>query len=123
MSETRDQITVYYDGACPLCRREIGLYQRSAGGDRVGWCDVSGSADLPKGLTREQALARFHVTDADGKLVVGARAFIALWLSLPRWRWAGRIASVPPLPHVLEFAYRGFLKIRPWAQRAARRLA
>jgi predicted DCC family thiol-disulfide oxidoreductase YuxK len=113
------KVTVLYDGACPLCRREIGLYQRSEGADAVDWCDVSRSAALPEGLTGEAAMARFHVIDSNGVLKDGANAFIALWLSLPRWRWLGRIAGVPPLPWLLERVYRAFLRIRPLAQRMA----
>jgi len=32
------RLTVYYDGACPVCSREMGFYQRQAGAD-----DISGS--------------------------------------------------------------------------------
>jgi predicted DCC family thiol-disulfide oxidoreductase YuxK len=119
--DTTRPVTVLYDGACPVCRREIGLYQRSEGADAVAWCDVSRPAALPEGLTGEAAMARFHVIDARGELKSGAEAFIALWLSLPRWRWLGRIASVPPLPWLLERLYRGFLRIRPMVQRLATR--
>jgi hypothetical protein len=51
----------------------------------------------------------------------GARGFIALWLSLPGWRWLGRIASVPPMPHLLELMYRAFLPVRPFLQRLLNR--
>jgi predicted DCC family thiol-disulfide oxidoreductase YuxK len=112
-------ITVYYDGSCPLCTKEIGLYQRAAGSDAVSWCDVSQSDAQMDGLSQSQAMARFHVKGADGVMQDGAKAFILLWLSLPRWRWLGRIASLPPFPHVLEMLYRGFLPIRPWFQKLA----
>jgi predicted DCC family thiol-disulfide oxidoreductase YuxK len=112
--------TVYYDGSCPMCRAEISLYQRSEGAEGIHFDDVSLKGfDTPE-LTREQAMARFHMRDANGVLQSGARAFIALWLSLPRWRWLGRIASVPPLPTLLEGAYRLFLPLRPTLQRLAR---
>jgi predicted DCC family thiol-disulfide oxidoreductase YuxK len=112
-------MTVYFDGSCPLCRTEIGVYQKADDSDTIQWCDVSAEA-LPAGLTREHAMARFHVRDASGELVSGARAFIALWLTLPRWRWLGRIASLPPLPWLLEGAYRVFLPLRPLLQKIAR---
>jgi predicted DCC family thiol-disulfide oxidoreductase YuxK len=115
-------VTVFYDGSCPLCRREIGLYGRADGAEAIAWCDVSTGAGLPKDLTAAQAMARFHVRGKGGELVSGARAFIALWLSLPRWRWLGRLASVPPIPLVLEGVYRLFLRLRPRLQQAARRL-
>jgi predicted DCC family thiol-disulfide oxidoreductase YuxK len=115
-------VTVFYDGSCPLCRREIGLYGRSAGADAIAWCDVSGGASLPDGLTAEQAMARFHVRGTAGELASGAKAFIVLWLSLPRWRWLGRLASVPPMPLVLEAIYRLFLRVRPLFQQVARKL-
>jgi predicted DCC family thiol-disulfide oxidoreductase YuxK len=110
-------VTVYYDGSCPLCTKEIGLYQRAEGGESVNWCDVSQNTTNLDGLSQEQAMARFHVKGADGVMQDGARAFILLWISLPRWRWLGRIASVPPLPQLLEILYRGFLPIRPWLQK------
>jgi len=110
-------VTVYYDGSCPLCASEIGVYRRGPGSEAVQWCDVSRPGAVPDGVTPEAAMARFHVKSADGRLHDGAAAFIALWLSLPRWRWIGRIASLPPLPWLLERAYRGFLPLRPSLQR------
>jgi predicted DCC family thiol-disulfide oxidoreductase YuxK len=118
--ESSTPVTVYYDGSCPLCRAEIGVYKNADGGNAVQWCDVSHET-LPVGMTREQAMARFHVRNDQGQMVSGAKAFIALWLSLPRWRWLGRIASLPPLPWILEGAYRAFLPIRPLLQKIARR--
>jgi predicted DCC family thiol-disulfide oxidoreductase YuxK len=122
MSKTRAPMTVYFDGSCPLCRAEVGIYQNADESGAIQWCDVSTEA-LPTGFTRDQAMARFHVRDEAGKMVSGAQAFITLWLGLPRWRWLGRVASIPPLPWVLEGAYRAFLPIRPWLQRVARRRA
>ena len=98
MTEKPEPVTVYYDGSCPLCRSEIGLYQRGEGAERVTWCDISQPGAAPAELTQEAAMARFHVKGADGQMANGARAFILLWLSLPRWRGLGRIASLPPLP-------------------------
>jgi predicted DCC family thiol-disulfide oxidoreductase YuxK len=107
---------VYYDGACPICSREIALYQRLSDGaaDRPAFENIAGEgASLPDGVSREAALARFHVRLGSGEVVSGAAAFIALWRATPRFRLLGRVASVPPAPWLLEWAYRGFLKARP----------
>ncbi|MEM8627267.1 MAG: DUF393 domain-containing protein [Pseudomonadota bacterium] len=110
-------VTVYYDGACPLCRREIGVYQRAETGDRVAFVDVSGDGSPPDGLSRDAALARFHVKTADGTLHSGATAFTKLWGEVPGWRWLGRLVALPGIRHLAEASYRGFLVIRPWVQR------
>ena len=88
------QLTVYYDGACPLCRREIALYQSAEGADRLAFVDVAcAPAEGPAtDLDRDSALKRFHVRDSEGRLVSGAAAFGAMWLALPRWRWLGWLA-------------------------------
>lgn len=114
------ELTVYYDGGCPICRREIAGYRRVDGAERLDWVDVSsaGPEALGDGLTAEAALARMHVRDADGRLVDGAAAFARLWESLPRTRWLGRIAGTAPALLVLEPAYRLFLKVRPLWRRA-----
>lgn len=114
-------LTVYYDGACPPCRREIDFYRHRRGAERVAWVNVSAAAEdrLAPGLCRADALARFHVRTADGHLVSGARAFAALWAGLPQFRWLGRIAGTRLALPVLEVAYRRFLRWHPAMQRLA----
>ena len=104
---------VYYDGACPVCSREIAAYQRAKGAEALCFVDVSRpDAALAPGLTREAALARMHVRRADGSMASGAAAFAALWSALPGWAWLGRIAALPVVAPLLELGYQGFLRVR-----------
>ena len=109
--KTVSPITVYYDGGCPVCRREIGFYQ-SRTGDAVTYCDVAAEVCPAPGLTREEALRRFHVRLADGALISGAAAFLALWRETPGFRRAAALLSRRPVVAVLDAAYAGFLKLR-----------
>jgi predicted DCC family thiol-disulfide oxidoreductase YuxK len=106
--------TVYFDGGCPICSREIGFYQRQPGAELIAWVDLTTCPDsaLPNGISRQAAMARFHVATAAG-VTSGAAGFLALWLALPRFRWIGRLLSIPPMPWILERGYRIFLRIRP----------
>jgi predicted DCC family thiol-disulfide oxidoreductase YuxK len=116
-------LTVLYDGACPLCRREIGVYRGLQSSTPLCFADVSDVAQtLPPGTTREQLLARFHVRDTDGRLRSGAQAFLALWAALPGWRWLARVGRVPGAAWAMERVYRLFLHVRPALQRWAARL-
>ncbi|UXH77403.1 thiol-disulfide oxidoreductase DCC family protein [Roseateles amylovorans] len=110
-------LTVLYDGACPLCRREIALYQGLPSSTPLCFADVSDDGQpLPPGTTREALMARFHLRLADGRLVSGAEAFVALWATLPGWRWLARAARLPGVLWLMERAYRGFLRLRPRLQ-------
>lgn len=116
-----DGLTVLYDGGCPLCRREIGVYQGLASAQPLHFLDVSAErAALPPGASREVYLRRFHVQRADGHMLSGAAAFVALWAALPGWRWLARAASLPGATPLLEVVYRGFLRVRPGLQAVAR---
>ncbi len=119
----QERLTVYYDGACPLCRREISLYQGLKGAEDVDWVDVScqDGACCAQDLSREKALKRFHIRDKHGQLASGAAAFAELWMAFPGWRWAGRILALPGIRHVADIAYYLFLFIRPLLQRIAPR--
>lgn len=113
-------LTVLYDGACPLCRREIAMYRGLSPDQPLAFVDVSdASAGLPPGADRARLLARFHVLRADGSLADGARGFVALWAVLPGWRWLARLAAVPGVTPLMEVAYRFFLRLRPAMQRVA----
>lgn len=108
--------TLYYDGGCPLCTREVAMYRKQPGADGLCWIDVSccAASDLGPGLTREAALARLHLRLSDGSLVSGAAAFTGLWQRLPRWSWLGRLFASTAGSWLLEAGYRAFLAVRPF---------
>jgi ubiquinone biosynthesis monooxygenase Coq7 len=107
-------LTVYFDGACPVCSREIATYRRLRGGASIDWVDASRCAPeaLGPGLERGAALARLHARRADGTLVDGAAAFAAVWRRLPAFSLLGRIAGFAPVRTVLDVGYAGFLRVR-----------
>jgi predicted DCC family thiol-disulfide oxidoreductase YuxK len=109
-----NRFTVYYDAACPACRREVGFYQRRDRKGRIAWVDISqGPADLARdGVTGEQALDRIHARMPDGRLITGARVFVEIWKRIPGLRWVTPIAGSPPALAVMEPAYGWFAKRR-----------
>ena len=113
------RLTVWHDGDCPLCRREIALMRRLDRRGRIKFIDATTSADESCPLTREALLARFHARE-DGTLLSGAAAFAAVWRAIPVLRPLGLAARVPPLLWLLEKLYLQFLKVRPAIQRRFR---
>lgn len=107
-------ITMFYDGGCPLCRREVHHYRRLDRAGNIGWIDINVQEGrlAAFGLTREDAMARLHVLDADGQLQTGAAAFVALWSALPYYRWLARLIRFLRLIPVLEFFYTPFARWR-----------
>ena len=111
-------LTIWYDGGCPLCLREIALMRRLDTKQRIHFVDVAGDAPCP--LDRRLMLARFHATLPDGTNLSGAAAFAAMWREIPLLRPLGLIARNKIVLRGLERAYLLFLKIRPALQRLAR---
>ena len=113
-------LTILYDGACPLCRREIAVYQGLRpvqASQTLAFLDISRpDCPLPPGGQRGDYLARFHVQQADGRVLSGAAAFVALWATLPGWRYLALMARLPGATPMLELIYRSFLRIRPQMQ-------
>jgi predicted DCC family thiol-disulfide oxidoreductase YuxK len=109
-----DRPTVYYDGACPVCSREVQFYQGRDGANSFVWVDVAQAdeAALGPGLSRNEALARMHVRRADGTIVAGAAAFAEIWRGMPGLRWLARLMAVPPCGALAELGYRLFLRAR-----------
>ena len=110
-------LTVWFDGDCPLCRREIAWMKRQTNPQTVRYIDVrtSDSCPLDPGLL----LARFHAQEQDGPLMSGAAAFAAMWRRSRTLRPLGLAARWPPVLWLLERAYVAFLRVRPRLQRLA----
>src|SRR5918994_7139615 len=114
---TMTELTVWHDGACPLCRREIALMRRLDRRGAIRFVDAaSGDASCP--VDRATLLARFHARE-DGRMLSGAAAFAAMWRAIPLLRPLGLAARDGLVLALLERLYRLFLRVRPRLQRAA----
>jgi predicted DCC family thiol-disulfide oxidoreductase YuxK len=113
--ETNTICTVYFDGACPLCAKEIATYQTWRGADKIEWIDASRCAEVELGtqLNRQQALNKLHARDETGQLVSGAAAFIVMWRQLPALRWITPLLERRWVTALLDYFYDVFLKLRP----------
>lgn len=112
----RPPVRVWYDGACPLCLREIALMRRLDRRGAITFVDVASSADPSCPIDRADLLARFHAEE-DGVIYSGAAAFAAMWRAIPLLRPLGLVARSRAVLRVLEAAYVRFLKVRPRLQR------
>ncbi|MFT9298316.1 MAG: DUF393 domain-containing protein [Gluconobacter sp.] len=113
------RLTVWHDGNCPLCQREIALMRRLDRHGNVDFIDASGEiADCP--LDRAALLARFHAREGE-QLYDGAAAFAAMWRAIPILRPLGEIARCSLVLKGLEALYGQFLKVRPVLQRLVRK--
>jgi predicted DCC family thiol-disulfide oxidoreductase YuxK len=102
--------TVFYDGDCPLCRREIAHYRRMDKRERLHWVDaVNESETLAEhGLSLERAMAELHVLDGAGRWQRGVDAFLVIWQHLPAYRWLAKLVTVLGLRCPLGYFYRHF---------------
>ncbi len=114
-------LTVFYDGSCPLCRREIEFYRSRSGADSISWVNLATAADdaLPKDVDRQTLESRFHVADRRNGVISGAPAFFAIWKTLPAFRVLGALQRIPGMVQIAEFTYTQFLKVRPKLQKWA----
>jgi predicted DCC family thiol-disulfide oxidoreductase YuxK len=116
---TRSRLTVWHDGACPLCRREVALMRRLDRRGAIHFIEVQGANDASCPVSRTELLARFHALE-EGRLLSGAAAFAAMWRAIPLLRPLGLLARRPAVLRLLERLYLGFLKIRPRLQKLLR---
>lgn len=108
-------LTVWHDGACPLCRREIAFLRRLDRRGAIVFIDLRAGGDLSCPVSREDALARFHALE-DGRVLSGAAAFAAMWRAIPLLRPLGLLSRNHTVLHALEWLYLRFLKVRPRLQ-------
>jgi predicted DCC family thiol-disulfide oxidoreductase YuxK len=111
--------SVYFDGLCPLCSREIAHYQKMRGNERIRFVDITSPAfnSAQEGLDPLAVHRELHAKDAAGNIHTGVAAFILIWRQLDSMRWLVPIAAFAPVHFALKGAYRAFAKLRPYLPR------
>ena len=107
-------ITVFYDGSCPLCSKEIRYYQRIGPNDVFLFEDISVSTHLlnAHNINQIDALKILHVTDTNNTVHRGVDAFIIIWQALRYWKLLAFIIKQPLIKHAATIAYTLFAKWR-----------
>ena len=113
MSQQLQKLTLFYDGACPLCQAEILFLARRNHDDLLGFVDINTNAFDPVkvGVSCQAALAAMYAQYADGRLIHGPAVFAQAYLraDLPFLAWLFSRKSLQP---ILKIAYQFFAKNR-----------
>jgi uncharacterized protein (TIGR01777 family) len=101
--------SVYYNGACSVCRTEMNHYARlcKAAAAPVTFVDSSMKGDelAEYGLRREHLERRVYVKTANGQVLSGVAALASLWSHTPGYRWLSKAVSLSLVRPVADMLY------------------
>lgn len=111
---TLEQPIVFYDGDCPLCKKEIGHYMGIDQNKSVHWVDISTDKILLThyGISFASAMKKLHVIDINNQIRIGVDAFLTIWLRLPYYRYLAKTVTLLKLKKPMTWAYNIFAKQR-----------
>ena len=78
MTTSQAELTLLYDGGCPLCLREVTFLRRRDPKGRLQFVDVDAEEYAPElwsGISYRQAMARIHAIRADGTVLTDVAVF------------------------------------------------
>jgi len=107
------EVEVFYDGACPLCMREIRMLRRRDHRARIRFTDIAadGFDASAIGLTWEALMDRIHGRLPDGAIIEGVEVFRRLYAAVG-FRALVTLSRAPVVSQLLDLAYRLFAKNR-----------
>ena len=106
-------VEVFYDGACPLCMREIRMLMRKDRKARIEFTDIAApgfSAEV-YGTTYADMMARIQGRLADGSWIEGVEVFRQLYTAIG-FGWIVAVTRAPGISHLMRLGYHLFAKNR-----------
>ena len=108
------EVEVFFDGECPLCKKEIDFVRRlDRGRGRIAFTDIAApgfDASLIS-MTHDDLMARIHARLPDGSLVEGVEVFRRMYAAAGLGPVVA-LTRLPGLTHALDAGYRWFAKNR-----------
>ena len=108
------KLTIFFDGGCPLCKREVDFMQSRNQKGYLRFIDINSSdfsLDLKYGVTYKQAIERIHALKSDGSVIKDLKVFQEAY-SLIGLGWIYAPIKLPILEKVIEFIYGLWAKYR-----------
>ncbi|MFB9888055.1 thiol-disulfide oxidoreductase DCC family protein [Balneatrix alpica] len=106
-------LEVFYDGACPLCAKEMAWLAQQDRQQRLRLRDIQ-AVDFDasaEGLESSALDAQLHVRDAKGQVWQGVPAFVLIYRAVGRTSLA-RVLALPGLAPLWQWGYRHFARHR-----------
>jgi predicted DCC family thiol-disulfide oxidoreductase YuxK len=106
-------VEVFYDGACPLCMREIRMLRRRDRHARIRFTDIAaeGFDAVAVGLSWETLMNRIHGRLPDGTVIEGVEVFRRLYTAVG-FRRLVALTRLPGVSQLLDVCYHLFAKSR-----------
>jgi len=106
-------LEVFYDGACPLCLREIRMLRGRDRRRRIRFVDIAanGFDAASVGLTWQTLMDRIHGRLPDGTLIQGVEVFRRLYAAVGFGPLVA-LTRLPGIAQLLDVAYDLFAKNR-----------
>lgn len=106
-------LEVWYDGACPLCAREVAFLRRLDRDGRIRFTDLAapGFDAAATGIAWADLMDRIHARLADGTIVEGVEVFRRLYAAVG-YGWLVAPTRLPGVRQLLDLAYRTFARNR-----------
>ena len=106
-------VEVFFDGDCPLCRREVGMMKRLDRRSNVRFTDIAGPDFRPAelGIDFETLMAEIHGRLPNGEWIRGVEVFRRIYSALG-FGWLVSITRWPLVSKLLDKAYVLFARNR-----------
>ena len=72
------KLTIFFDGGCPLCKREVDFLQSRNHKGYLSFIDINSSdfsLDFKYGISYKQAMERIHAFKRDGLVIKDIKVF------------------------------------------------
>jgi predicted DCC family thiol-disulfide oxidoreductase YuxK len=104
---------VFYDGNCPICKREIELYKQLNKNKSIAWYNIYSDKKALKIInkSKEECLKAFHVID-DNKIYKETEAFFILWKDIKYFKILYYLFNYKLIRYFLNIFYKIYAKYR-----------
>ncbi len=99
------KINIYFNDSCSICRAEINIYKKYSN-KNIKWVDISSddNAELETKKGRDELYRRMHVLK-NGQIISGAKTFLIIWKSIPRYNFLYKFFNKPIIFPIFNIIY------------------
>lgn len=107
------EVEVFFDGGCPLCKREVAMLQRWDRRQKIRFTDIDAPTfdPAPLGKTYDDLMAQIQGRLPDGTWIKGVEVFRRLYAAVGM-RPLVMLTRLPGISQILDLGYSIFAKNR-----------